>query len=314
MAPDGRSFVTAVALQTSSLWIHDSKGERQISVEGNAADQTFTPDGKKLLFRRVKEPPSEYSAYRELGEVWVADVESGRAEPLVRGLTAHEYDVSPDGRQVVIATVDSAGKPRLWLVPLDRSSPPHQIPNVEGGAPRFLPNGDILFRVVGGTSYMGSLGYVYRIHPDGSGLEQAFEQPVLLLGTVSPDGKWLISWALLPNNGAPASQAFSLDRSQAPVVLGPAIGLDWSRDGESVAVFSAFGSVLPENRCYLIPLPHGQALPRVPVGGFQTERDIAGQPGARPLDFHQVIPGVTADTYSFHRGAIQRNLYRVPIQ
>ena len=28
MAPDGRSFVTAVALQNSSVWVHDGRGER----------------------------------------------------------------------------------------------------------------------------------------------------------------------------------------------------------------------------------------------------------------------------------------------
>ena len=52
MAPDGRSFVTAVALQSSSLWVHDASGERQISLlEGNAAFPKFTPDGKRLCYR-----------------------------------------------------------------------------------------------------------------------------------------------------------------------------------------------------------------------------------------------------------------------
>ena len=58
MAPDGRSFVTAVALQTSSLWVHDATGERQISLlEGNAAYPGFTPDGKKLCYLTTKEVP-----------------------------------------------------------------------------------------------------------------------------------------------------------------------------------------------------------------------------------------------------------------
>src|SRR5213594_3946901 len=30
MAPDGGSFVTAVALKQSSVWVHDPNGERQI--------------------------------------------------------------------------------------------------------------------------------------------------------------------------------------------------------------------------------------------------------------------------------------------
>src|SRR5579859_6472366 len=33
MAPDGRSLITAVALSNTALWIHDRKGERQVSLE-----------------------------------------------------------------------------------------------------------------------------------------------------------------------------------------------------------------------------------------------------------------------------------------
>lgn len=51
IAPDGRSFVTAVALENVSVWIHDARGERQISQEGNATEPKFTPDGKKLCYR-----------------------------------------------------------------------------------------------------------------------------------------------------------------------------------------------------------------------------------------------------------------------
>ena len=122
MAPDGRSFVTAVSLQNASLWVHDANGERQISLEGNAADPKFTPDGKKLLYRIVKEPPSEFAFYRDLGEVRVADLESGRSEPLVRGLEALNYDISrgwPAGRdgdcgsRRQTATMASAAGPEL---------------------------------------------------------------------------------------------------------------------------------------------------------------------------------------------------------
>ncbi len=50
MASDGRLFVTAVGLQSSTIWLHDASGERQISLlEGNAAYPQFTPDGKKSL-------------------------------------------------------------------------------------------------------------------------------------------------------------------------------------------------------------------------------------------------------------------------
>jgi Tol biopolymer transport system component len=70
MAADGRSFVTAVALQNTSLWVHDAKGERQISLEGNGYNARFTPDGKKLCYMiacdhaPTVQPPPRGPTYR----------------------------------------------------------------------------------------------------------------------------------------------------------------------------------------------------------------------------------------------------------
>jgi hypothetical protein len=92
------------------------RGERQISsLEGIAANPKFTADGKKLCYTIVKEAPTPYSP--QTGEVWVADVESGRSESLVSGFRALDYDVSPDGQQVVMEAADAERKHRLWLVP-----------------------------------------------------------------------------------------------------------------------------------------------------------------------------------------------------
>ena len=108
MAPDGRSFVTAAALQNVSIWLHDARGERQISsLEGIAVNPKFTPDGKKLCYIVVKQTPTPFSA--QPGEVWVADLESGRSESLVPGFRALDYDVSADGQQVVMDAADPRG-------------------------------------------------------------------------------------------------------------------------------------------------------------------------------------------------------------
>jgi hypothetical protein len=48
--------------------------------------------------------------------VWQADLDSGHSAPLARGLPALAYDISADGRQVVLETEDHEGKPRLWLM------------------------------------------------------------------------------------------------------------------------------------------------------------------------------------------------------
>jgi WD40-like Beta Propeller Repeat len=108
MAPDGRSFVTAVALRSSSLWLRTSAGDRPVSIEGNAVDAKFAPDGKKLFYRIV----SHLGAYPLPGEMRVADVESRRVDVLLPGLQTLDYDVSPDrcGRWPVAPT--TASEPR----------------------------------------------------------------------------------------------------------------------------------------------------------------------------------------------------------
>jgi Tol biopolymer transport system component len=293
MAPDGRSLVTAVALQNTSLWVHDAKGERQISLEGNGAKPQFTPDGKKLCYLIVKEFPNQFAFYRDPGELQVADLVSGRSEPLVRNFPVLDYDISADSPEVVMWHPDDT----LWVASFDRSAPPRKIPNVIGSQPRFGPGGDIFFRRGEGHSM-----FVYRVRPDGTGLRKALERPVFLLRNVSLDGRWLVGWGPLPGDGPPAFQAFPMDNG-APVNIGAFRFFEWSLDGRSSYI-----------RPYLIPSPPAEVLRRIPAGGFHSEEEIARLPGAHRIDAEGVVPGPSGDVYAFYRSTIQRNLYRIPIQ
>jgi len=296
MAPDGRSFVTAVALQNTSLWVHDAKGERQISLEGNGHNPKFTPDGKKLCYLIVKEAPNEFAWYRNPGELRIADLQSGRSEPLAPGLPILDYDISADGQQVVMWTTDREGKPRLWVAPLDRSSPPMQVPNVEGGSPKFGPGGDVFFRHVEGMST-----FVYRVHPDGTALRKALAEPVYFLYGVSPDGRWIYGWGPVPGKASVSMQAFPLDGGP-PISFGNFVYLSWSLDGRSALVGG-----------YRVPLAPSESLPPIPAGGFHSQEEIAQLPGARRIEASGVVLGPSPDVYAFYRGTIQRNLYRIPI-
>ena len=311
MAPDGRSFVTAVALQGASLWLHDANGDRQISIEGNAATPVFTPDGAKLLYRVVKEQPNEFAHYRDLGEVIVADLRSGRSEPLVRGFRAINYDISRDGRQVVMEAPDSAGRSRLWLASLDRSAPLRQVPNVEGGHPHFGSQGEILFRYRERASTAdGSLNFVYRVLPDGTGLEKAVQQPVNQFNfpsPISPDGRWVYAWGPLPGDGPAAGQVYSLD-GKPPISLGATGQVTWVAGG---ALLMAASATTPQ--AFFVPLAPGQILPRIPAGGFHSDEEIARLPGVRRIEGRLVALGPTPDVYAFYRGTTQRNLYRIPV-
>jgi DNA-binding winged helix-turn-helix (wHTH) protein/Tol biopolymer transport system component len=300
MAPDGRSFITAVGLESASLWFHDPQGERQISLEGNATEPKFTPDGKKLCYRIVRKTPNFYQFGKAPGEVWIADLESGHSSPLASGFQVLAYDISADGRQAVLEAEDGEGKPRLWLTSFERELPPRPIPNVEGRRPRFGPGGDVFFHA--------SDGFVYRIRPDGTAMQKAIEQPILIFFAVSPDGKWLIAWARPADNGLAAVYAFPLGGGPS-VLIRSRIRWQWSPAGNFLSLALPFH----EGRTYIVPLPSREALPPIPAGGLHSEEEIARLPGARRIDAVRAVPGPLPDVYAFFRHTTQRNLYRIPI-
>ncbi|MGH9862910.1 MAG: protein kinase domain-containing protein, partial [Candidatus Acidiferrales bacterium] len=82
IAPDGRSLIASVGARQSTLWIHDGQDERQLSSEGSIVVTALVPglsyayfstDGKKLYYLR-----QGASRAFVAGELWVADLESGR--------------------------------------------------------------------------------------------------------------------------------------------------------------------------------------------------------------------------------------------
>ena len=300
MAPDGRSFVTAVTLQSVSVWIHDVRGTRQVSLEGNAAEPKFTPDGRKLCYRILLKAPNDFQFSREEGPVWVADLDSGRSAPLVSDFPVLAYDISQDGRQVVLEAEDHEGKSRLWLTTFERQLPPQPIPNVEGRQPSFGPGGEVFFH--------GAGGFVYRVRTDGTGLRKALDQPILLLADVSPDGRWVAGWSRLAD-GEVAFHAFPLGGGP-PVRVGDRAYWQWSPGASSLSIAQIPGA---EGQSYIVPLPPGQALPAIPAGGFRSEQDVARLKGARKTDALMAVPGPTPDVYAFYRSTKQCNLYRIPI-
>jgi hypothetical protein len=217
----------------------------------------------------------------------------------VRGVQALDYDISADGRQIVMETMDSEGKPRLWLAPLDRSSPPRQIPEIEGDSPRFLPSGDILFRAAEGrTRAERAVKYLYRVHPDGTGVRKVLERPIAMIGGVSPDGRWFSGFA--PH----VLEVFPLDGGASTVINASDFG--WL---PGAVWFGAWDA----KTTFIVPLAPGQILPRIPAGGLKSDDEIARLPGAHKIAGQPLAPGPSPDVYAFYRGATQRNLYRIPI-
>jgi hypothetical protein len=297
MAPDGRSFLTAVGVIQSSVWMHDARGDRQVSVEGHANRPKFTPDGKRLVYA-VGTGASV--------ELRITDLVSSRPEPLLtagaRSMlgSGSLYDLSADGSQVVFASVGASGKPHLSIAPLDRHVPPKEIPNAEGDEPVFGSKGDIYFRRLEGTSL-----FVYVIRPDGTGLRKLTGEPITDVTGVSPDQQWVT--VLAPHEMGGSALAIPTAGGQ-PLRI-PGLTNTWSGDGKS---WCWLNNKLNLTRC--VPLRPGEVWARNAEGNVPYLNDKAAKlPGVRDINAGDVALGPAGDTYAFTKTVVQRNLYRIPI-
>ncbi len=311
--PDGRSFITAVALRQSVVWLREASGERQISLEGYSFDPAFTPDGKRLCYRILKGGLTPYDP----GELRIVDLDTGHNEPLLPGLDVvgppgRAYQISPDGKELLAAVEDRRGRKRIVLAALDRQSPPRQIPGAEGDGPLFGPGGEFFFRVIDGTS-----AHLYGVRRDGTGLRRVSDLPIILPVGVSPDGLWVVvrkttpeapdSVVALPTEGEEAARTI--------VVHGTSFHVAWSPDGRSIFISVPTSATASHviGRTFIIPLPPGKMFPKTPEGGFQSEADLAALPGVGIVEAFDTAPGPTPEVYAFSRASVQRNLYRVPL-
>lgn len=307
LAPDGRSFVTSVALRQSVVMLRDGRGERQISQEGFSCDPKFSPDGRYLAYRVLKGG----QLTSDPSDLHLVELATGHNETLLTGVvnpgpSGLAYQFSQDGRRVLATVRDGEGRPRLWVAAIDRQSPPRQIPDVEGDDAFFGKGAEVFFR-----RSEGAVRYAYRVLEDGTGLRKLIEQPVVLLTGVSTDGQWVIAkvpfaTVALPAAGGPAMTVVKSSSS---------IRLTWSSDGTLLYVAQPTGGTATRTlgRTYVIPLPSGQTFPPIPDGGFELTSALAALPGARVIDAYDVGPGPTPDVYAFSRASVQRNLYRIPL-
>jgi serine/threonine protein kinase len=308
--PDGRSFITSVGLRQRIVSVHNASGDRQVSLEGYAYLPTLSPDGKKLYYRILKGGTSPFLGASEL---WAADLDSGRNEPLFPGFAVTSYHLSDDGRRIVFSALDSGGKHHLWLASTDHRTPPRQIPNAEGEMPDFGPPGELLFH-----AYEGSSTFVFRIREDGTGRRKLASQQISELRDVSPDRQWVIAWAAIPgdkSNSGTQTHAFPIGGGPPILIFGDICILRWQPGGKLLylSIFTGMQSAGATGRTYILPLSPGKMLPNIPPGGFRSEAEIATLPGARVIDAADIAPGPTPDVYAFSRQTVQRNLYRIPI-
>jgi eukaryotic-like serine/threonine-protein kinase len=309
MAADGRSLITSVGTTHSSVWIHDAKGDRQISLEGNAGSPWFSPDGMHVFYLAGQIGGIDEMSLRDTG-LWMADLNSGSVTPILPGVLMARYAISPDGRAVAWSTDEgSTGDGGLWYAPLDQRTPPQNL--VKGGV-----------LMVSGIGATGNIYYIaregqgfstYRIAPDGTGVLRVGEASGDKLGgaTISPDEQWLVAGA--GERYAPSLTAHSL-KSDKKVALCDDCMFVWSPGGKSVAVtlFARLGG-RSQGVTGVIPLSGKTMLPPLPPEGIKSATDMEKLPGARTISYEGASPG-PAGSYTFSKAESLANLYRIPLR
>jgi eukaryotic-like serine/threonine-protein kinase len=303
VAPDGRSFVTSIGSSQSTVWIHDARGDRQITSEGYGFLPSISPGGKKLYYLVQSGGIRNWIS----GGLWVADLETGARQRVLPDFLMQQYSISRDGQRVVFGAVDETGHTPLWLAPLDGQTAPRRLTTVDGGMAFFGAPGEIVFSRLDDP-------FLYRINEDGTHLQKMNAPPALIPYGVSPDGRWVpvmdsSAWGALmvypTSGGAPIKICDGCSRPQGTEQIPPP--MSWTPDGS--IVYLKFGESM-----YAIPLQRGQVLPPMPASGLPSADAVAALPGAKLISDHPVFPGPNPSTYAFTKVATQRNIYRVPVQ
>ena len=143
----------------------------------------FSPDASTLYYLLRREGASG-------AELWRVAVDSGKSEAVFPGISMMEFDLSPDGKQVVYTTAALEGSTQLWVAPIDRSAPAAKVGVSGARSPHFGAGGQILFQHA-----EGNLNYLERVNADGSQRSMVLSYPILDFESISPGRRWVITSA-----------------------------------------------------------------------------------------------------------------------
>jgi hypothetical protein len=296
-------------MTTTSVWIHDRRGDRQISSEGNSTipgagaleasprGSYFSPDDTKVYYLVRRSGGATFLD----GEFWVADLASGRSELVLPGFTIASFDVSDDGTRVVFAAADG-GKPRLWIASLTGAFAPRKISEADDDHPLFAPNGEIVFR---GSE--GGANFVYAMKEDGTGRRKIVPTPVLALNGISPDGRFILAYARVDGDNVTVGVLAFPTAGGSAVRVCDTCKVSWSRDGRRWFLTE------DDHRTYVIALHENSGLPDLPATGIRSADDLKTLPVLDIIEQPSVAHAHDDSTYAFVRSTVQRNLYRIPL-
>jgi Tol biopolymer transport system component len=303
VAPDGRSLVTSVGTSEISVWVHDREGERQVSSQGYSYSPRLSSDGGRLFYLQAMNS----SQIDRGGELWVLDLGTGQASKVLPGIAVLSFSVSPDDKQVVFDTLHGDEQHQLWLSSTEHRFAPRQIRSAgREFAPRYSRSMHIYYLVS-----KGKLVFLYRMKDDGTQEEKVTSEPVIYASGISPDERFVVVHRTL------SREDNMWDAEAVPVAGGPSVPLcsdwcdaNWAHDGK--VMYFYWRSFSGNTRTYVVPIPQGSDLPKLPSSGFQSEKQLRAV--ATQVMEGSVSPGPDSSRYTFSKETSHRDLYRIPLQ
>ena len=301
IAPDGKSLITSIGATQSTIWMHDATGDHALSSEGFAFDPKLSVDGKHVYYQLRQNSTSSASELR------VVDLASGTTDSVLPGTAIQNYDVSRDNTEVAF-TATHNGVAQVWIVALDRRSPPRLVIDA-GDRVAFAGNGDLIYTVL-----EGKVNLLYRVKKDGTGRARITDLSITDGSGVSPDGEWVATGIAGATNGRPsvATMAVPVHGGTPRVICPESCIVQWSGDGRFLYVRIGTTGARTDDT-FVVPIPAGRPLPDFPAAGIGSADAWRALPGVRVIVHDTVYAGADPSTYVFVRRDLQRNLFRIPI-
>jgi DNA-binding winged helix-turn-helix (wHTH) protein/Tol biopolymer transport system component len=290
-APDGRSLLTSLGREQSTIWLRAAGSERVLTTESYAYSPWLSSDADRVYFLAAR-------SSAEPSELWRVEVASGRKQSLLSGYAISGYDISRD-EQLVIFTTKRDGASQIWSAPLDRHAPPSLL--IRGGdEAAFDRAGNVFFRSLGEQA-----NFLHRMKSDGSSNIRVLETPIVEFHAVAPDGRWVS--VDLPIEGGIAGAFLAPVGGGAPTLIRKGWWpSQWSRDGNALYVEVGTG----ENS-----QRHGRTA-ALPIGadGLPTE-SLTSVPDTMLIPHPELNLSMGSDpsVYAFVKWETHRNIYRVPL-
>jgi eukaryotic-like serine/threonine-protein kinase len=305
MANDGRSFITSVGTAEATAWVHDEKGDRQLSSEGEGYGTTLSGDGRRVYFLRS-------SGEGNVAELWKTELANGESERVLPGYGLAEtfggknYAVSRDEKHVVFVMRDEKGNSHLWIAPTDRRSSPQMLPSKESeDSPFFLPNGDVIYRCSEGTR-----NFLCTREVDGSSAKRVSEQAILEFLDVSPDGKWVLLTVTSANKEDPGALVVAqrIEDGERVQICSDFCIASWDLSGKNLLMMAQVGKTFDT---YFLPWEEGKGVSKVLDEGFSFNAERSG--GKMKVVRQPLDSAISPEIYSYTKVNVRRNLYRIPV-